>query len=61
MLHEGHYYNTDMKVGVMSKLKGQMWGGATLPMLHEGHYYNTDMKVRVMSIRFCGFCVACEA
>ena len=32
-----------------SKLKGQMWGGATLPMLHEGHYYNTDMKVGVMS------------
>ena len=36
-----------------SKLKGQMWGGATLTMLHEGHYYNTDMKVGVMSIR-CG-------
>lgn len=28
-----------------SKLKGQQWGGATLPMFHEGNFHNVEMKV----------------
>ncbi|ESO86001.1 hypothetical protein LOTGIDRAFT_235599 [Lottia gigantea] len=28
-----------------SKLKGQTWGGTTLPMFHEGNFYNTEMKI----------------
>lgn len=30
-----------------SNLKGQQWGGATLPMNHDGHFYNTEIKVWV--------------
>ena len=28
-----------------SKLKGQQWGGASLPIHHDGHFYNTEIKV----------------
>ena len=28
-----------------SNLKGQQWGGATLPLFHEGEFYNIEMKV----------------
>lgn len=28
-----------------SKLKGQMWGAATLPIDHDGQFYNVEMKV----------------
>jgi len=28
-----------------SKMKGQHWGGATLPVHHEGGFYNVEMKV----------------
>ena len=30
-----------------SKLKGQQWGGATLPVFHEGNFSNVEMKVSV--------------
>lgn len=28
-----------------SKLKGQQWGGATLPIIHDGNFYNFEMAV----------------
>ncbi|XP_047145718.1 uncharacterized protein LOC100210827 isoform X1 [Hydra vulgaris] len=28
-----------------SNLKGQQWGGATLPIFHGGEFFNTEMKV----------------
>ena len=28
-----------------SKMKGQHWGGATLPIHHDGSFYNFEMKV----------------
>ena len=28
-----------------SKMKGQHWGGATLPIHHDGSFYNMEMKV----------------
>ncbi|PVD32684.1 hypothetical protein C0Q70_08129 [Pomacea canaliculata] len=28
-----------------SKLRGQQWGGATLPLFHEGNFHNVEMKV----------------
>lgn len=28
-----------------SKLKGQMWGAATLPINHDGQFYNVEMKM----------------
>ncbi|KAK2169280.1 hypothetical protein NP493_1197g00020 [Ridgeia piscesae] len=28
-----------------SRLKGQQWGGATLPICHDGHFYNTEIKL----------------
>ncbi|VDI72896.1 Hypothetical predicted protein [Mytilus galloprovincialis] len=28
-----------------SKLKGQMWGAATLPIDHDGQFYNVEMKM----------------
>ncbi|KAK7489378.1 hypothetical protein BaRGS_00019322 [Batillaria attramentaria] len=28
-----------------SKLRGQQWGGATLPLYHEGNFHNVEMKV----------------
>ncbi|XP_041361349.1 uncharacterized protein LOC121377431 [Gigantopelta aegis] len=28
-----------------SKLKGQQWGGATLPVFHEGNFSNVEMKI----------------
>ncbi|KAH3752765.1 hypothetical protein DPMN_187391, partial [Dreissena polymorpha] len=28
-----------------SKMKGQHWGGATLPVHHEGSFYNVEMKL----------------
>ncbi|KAJ8321997.1 hypothetical protein KUTeg_000468 [Tegillarca granosa] len=28
-----------------SKLKGQMWGGATLPLTHDGKFYNVEIKL----------------
>ena len=30
-----------------SKLKGQQWSGATLPIFHEGHFTNVEMQVSV--------------
>ncbi len=29
-----------------SNLKGQQWGGATLPLFHEGEFYNIEVKVK---------------
>ena len=31
-----------------SKLKGQEWGAATIPVEHKGNFYDTEMKVRDM-------------
>ena len=31
-----------------SKLKGQQWGGVTLPARHDGHFFNTEIKVRLL-------------
>lgn len=28
-----------------SNLKGQQWGGATLPLQHDGEFYNIEIKV----------------
>ncbi|CAB3994118.1 partial [Paramuricea clavata] len=28
-----------------SNLKGQQWGGATLPLFHEGEFYNIEVKI----------------
>ncbi|KAL5014640.1 hypothetical protein ScPMuIL_008910 [Solemya velum] len=28
-----------------SKERGQIWGGATLPIRHDGHFYNVEMKL----------------
>lgn len=28
-----------------SRLRGQQWGGATLPLFHEGNFHNVEMKV----------------
>ena len=28
-----------------SELKGQQWGGATLPVQHDGHYHNIELKL----------------
>ncbi|KAK7091940.1 uncharacterized protein [Littorina saxatilis] len=28
-----------------SKLKGQQWGGATLPLFHEGNFHNVELKM----------------
>nr|XP_002734565.1 PREDICTED: uncharacterized protein LOC100373469 [Saccoglossus kowalevskii] len=28
-----------------SRLKGQQWGGATLPLTHDGKFYNIEMKL----------------
>ena len=28
-----------------SHLKGQQWGGTTLPVTHDGHFYNAEIKV----------------
>ena len=28
-----------------SNLKGQQWGGATLPLQHDGEFFNIEMKV----------------
>ena len=33
-----------------SKLRGQMWGGATLPVTHDGQFYNVEIKVCRASI-----------
>lgn len=33
-----------------SKLKGQEWGAATMPVQHKGNFYNTEMKVRDVRI-----------
>ena len=30
-----------------SNLKGQYWGGASLPTTHDGNFYNTEIKVDV--------------
>ena len=30
-----------------SKMKGQHWGGATLPIHHDGSFYNVEMKVQL--------------
>ena len=29
-----------------SSLKGQQWGGATLPLHHDGEFYNIEVKVQ---------------
>ena len=34
-----------------SNLKGQQWGGTTLPITHEGHFYNAEIKASMQS--FC--------
>lgn len=31
-----------------SKLRGQQWGGATLPLFHEGNFHNVEMKVKFL-------------
>lgn len=28
-----------------SNLKGQQWGGATLPIYHAGEFFNIELKV----------------
>ena len=28
-----------------SNLKGQQWGGATLPLQHDGEFFNIEVKV----------------
>ena len=28
-----------------SNLKGQQWGGATLPLQHDGEFFNIEIKV----------------
>ena len=28
-----------------SNLKGQQWGGTTMPLTHDGHFYNSEIKV----------------
>ncbi|XP_046362564.2 uncharacterized protein LOC124139499 [Haliotis rufescens] len=28
-----------------SKMKGQQWGGASLPIFHEGNFHNVEMKI----------------
>ena len=28
-----------------SNLKGQQWGGATLPLHHDGEFFNIEIKV----------------
>ena len=33
-----------------SNLKGQQWGGATLPMRHDGHFYNMEMQVYLINM-----------
>lgn len=33
-----------------SKLRGQFWGGATLPVGHDGHFYSIEMKVYMYKI-----------
>ena len=30
-----------------SNLKGQQWGGATLPLQHDGEFFNIEIKVGV--------------
>ena len=29
-----------------SNLKGQQWGGTTLPLVHDGKFYNSEIKVK---------------
>lgn len=29
-----------------SNLKGQQWGGATLPLHHDGEFFNIEIKVK---------------
>ena len=33
-----------------SKMKGQHWGGATLPIHHDGSFYNIEMKVSLLML-----------
>ena len=34
-----------------SNLKGQQWGGATLPLQHDGEFFNIEIKVVFLLIR----------
>ena len=36
-----------------SNLKGQQWGGATLPLFHEGEFYNIEVKVSLIACFWC--------
>ena len=36
-----------------SNLKGQQWGGATLPLFHEGEFYNIEVKVSFTVVSVC--------
>ena len=31
-----------------SNLKGQQWGGATLPLQHDGEFFNIEIKVGLL-------------
>ena len=33
-----------------SNLKGQQWGGSTLPMNHDGEFFNIELKVGSISV-----------
>ena len=39
-----------------SSLRGQQWGGATLPLFHEGNFHNVELKVCVNEF-VCVLCV----
>ena len=34
-----------------SNLKGQQWGGATLPLQHDGEFFNIEIKVGLLVIK----------
>jgi len=38
-----------------SNLKGQQWGGATLPLQHDGEFFNIEIKVGLLKM-----CVLCD-
>ena len=33
-----------------SNLKGQQWGGATLPLQHDGEFFNIEIKVGLLKM-----------
>ena len=34
-----------------SNLKGQQWGGATLPLQHDGEFFNIEIKVSLLKMQ----------